>query len=265
MKNSLHAFGFRLLMSTLLISLLLFSIHSAGSTKGAKMPGSWQQNKPTYMRVVEHGTLTGTISFEGEVPKRRFIDMSADGICPQLNPKAQTEDVMVTDGKLANVFVYVKSGNALDAYQFETPVTEAVLDHKRCRMSPHMLGIQVGQPLKILNSDQTHHNSHPVPRDNQEWNRTQGPGAPPFVVQFAKPEIIPFKDNQHPWEKAYVGVFAHPFFAVSGKDGSYRIEGLPAGSYTIVAWHERFGEKTMQITIAPYENRKLDFIFEPEK
>jgi hypothetical protein len=266
MKNSLNAFGFRLLMTTLLISPLLFSIHITGSTKSEKTPVSSQQNKPTYMRVVEQGTLTGTITFEGEVPKPKLFDMSADEVCVQLNPKAQTEDAIVTDGKLANVFVYVKSGGALDAYQFETPMAEVVLEHKRCRLSPHILGLQVGQTLNILNSDPTFHNSHPTPKNNREWNQSQPAGAPPIAVQFAKPEtFIPLKDNQHPWEKAYLGVFTHPFFAVSRRDGSYRIEGLPAGSYTIVAWHERFGEKTMQVTIAPYETHKLDFSFGPLK
>jgi hypothetical protein len=72
------------------------------------------------------------------------------------------------------------------------------------------------------------------------------------------------KTTSSPGSKAYPGVFTHPFFAVSGKDGSYKIECLPAGSYTIAAWHERFGEKSMQINITPYETRKLDFIFKPE-
>ena len=268
MKKRLNPFGFRLSLAALLFStlLLLCSINLAGRTEGAKRQDRSQQNKQTYMRVVEQGTLTGTINFLGEAPPRKMIDESADMVCMQMNPKARTEDVIVTDGRLANVLVYVQSGSALDAYQFETPAEEAVLEHKRCRYAPHVQGIQTGQTLKIINSDQTVHNIHPTPKVNQEWNMSQGIDAPPILKQFSSPELlIPFKCNQHPWEKAYVGVFEHPFFAVSARDGSYRIEGLPAGTYTIAAWHERFATKSVQVTIAPHESRTLDFSFAAEK
>lgn len=268
MKKRLTPFGLRLALAALLVStLLLCSIHLAGRTEGAKRQDRSQQNKQTYMRVVEQGTLTGTINFLGEAPPRKLIDESADALCAQMNPKARTEDVIVTDGKLANVLVYVQSGSALDAYQFETPATEAVLEHKRCRYAPHMQGIQTGQTLKIINSDQTVHNIHPTPKVNREWNMSQHPNGEPIFKQFSSPEPapIPFKCNQHPWEKAYVGVFDHPFFAVSARDGSYRIEGLPAGSYTIVAWHERLETKSVQVNIAPHESRTLDFNFAAQK
>src|SRR5205807_9182591 len=103
----------------------------------------------------------------------------------------------------------------------------------------------------------------PAPKNNQEWNQTQADGAQPLMKTFNRPEtFITFKDNQHPWEKAYVGVFEHPFFAVSDENGNYKIDGLPPGKYILVAWHERFGEKTLEITIAPAESRNVDFTFD---
>jgi hypothetical protein len=190
--------------------------------------------------------------------------MNADPVCVERAPRAATADAIVNHGKLANVFVYIKSGDALDFYSFEAPTAYAALSHKDCRYVPHLLGVRVGQTLMISNDDPTTHNTHPNPRDNEEWNQSQAPGAQPLLKSFKRPEVfIPIKDNQHPWQKAYVGVFSHPFFAISDESGNYRIEGLPPGHYSLVAWHERFGEQTMDITISPYESRNIDFSFEP--
>jgi len=224
------------------------------------------QNKPIYKPTGEEASLVGTISFAGVPPEPRQIDMSADPICETVNPESATlptEDVIVTDGKLANVFIYVRAADPLDAYSFDAPSTEVTLEHKGCRYVPHMLGLQTEQTLKILNSDPTTHNTHPTPKNNREWNQSQMPGAV-IEQRFASPELfIPIRDNQHPWERAYVGVFSHPFFAVSNKDGGYRIAGLPPGQYTIVAWHEKYGEQKIDISVGSREQRTLDFTFNP--
>jgi Carboxypeptidase regulatory-like domain len=154
-------------------------------------------------------------------------------------------------------------GEVLKAYVFDLPDSPAVLEHKGRRYDPHVLGIRAGQPLLILNNDPTHNNTHPTPRNNPEWNQTQPPGAPPVERVFLRPEtFIPFKSNHHPWQKAYVGVFSHPFFATSDALGQYKIEGLPPGQYTVVAWHERFGEKTVEISVAQGEAKNISFTFE---
>lgn len=220
------------------------------------------QDRPLYRTTGDEGNLVGTVSFVGVPPGPRRIDVSADPICETINPEVTTEDVIVTDGKLANVFVYARAGDALDAYNFEAPSSEVSLEHKGCRYVPHALGMQTQQILKVLNSDPTTHNTHPIPKNNREWNQSQPPGATPIEHRFDWRELfIPVKDNQHPWEKAYVGVFSHPFFAVSDKDGSYRIAGLPPGQYTIVAWHERYGEQTIDVPIDRRERKRLDFTF----
>ena len=114
--------------------------------------------------------------------------------------------------------------------------------------------MRAGQVLTVLNSDPTTHNTHPTPRSNPDWNQSQPFGGTPLTVSFRHSELfIPFKDNQHPWEKAYVGVFDHPFFAISDEFGNYRIEGLPPGQYTVVAWHESLREKTVELTFVAGE------------
>jgi plastocyanin len=187
--------------------------------------------------------------------------MSQDGNCADIARNPRTEDVLVTAGRLANVFVYVK-GASLEKMSFETPPTKVVLDQRQCRFVPRVLGIQTGQNLIIFNSDPTTHNVHPAPRVNQEWNQMQAQDAAPIEKAFARAEtLIPIKCNQHPWMRAYVGVLAHPFFAVSAKDGSFKIDGLPPGEYTVVAWHEAFGERTATVSIGSLETKSIELVF----
>jgi len=228
---------------------------------GLSFSAAIHQDKPSYKRTGSEATLLGTISFSGTPPKSLRIDMSADEICEKVNPDLATDWVVVNDQKLANVFVYVR-GESLDSYSFDAPAADVTLEHKGCRYLPHVLGMQMQQALKIVNSDPTTHNTHVTPKRNHEWNQSQPSGAVALEQRFAFPELfIPIKDNQHPWEKAYLGVFSHPFFSVSGTDGSYKISGLPPGQYTVVAWHERLGEQTFDVFLAGSEQKNLDFTF----
>ena len=233
-----------------------------GSSQG-NPPIKHQQNK-VYIPTGVEGTITGTIDFIGDAPKRTKIDMYADPVCVKLNSERLSEDVLVSNGKLANVFVYVKSSTVLDLYHFEVPSEPVVLEHKNCRYVPHVIGVQVEQSFRVMNVDPTSHNTNAsVLFTKQSHNAFQAPGGPALEWTFTMPELfIPIKCNQHPWEKAYIGVFSHPFFAVSDDHGMYTIEGLPPGDYTIVAWHEKLGEQTIDISIAPNESRTLNFRFE---
>lgn len=217
--------------------------------------------KRDYVRTGQEARLVGTVRLVGTRPEPLGIDMSGDPKCYDLNPDPTTEWYEGESDGLANVLVYVAS-NTLDSYSFETPSVSVVLDQKGCRYVPHVLGMQVGQTLSIQNNDSTMSNVHPTPKYNSEWNLTQPAGSPPLLKVFRHAEVaIPFKDNQHPWKKAYVGVFAHPFFAVTDSQGNYRIEGLPPASYKVNAWHERLGEKTFDLVVAPGESRYLSFDF----
>jgi plastocyanin len=216
------------------------------------------------------GTVSGVISYNGTPPAPKKIDTTADPVCGQKNPNLMTDDAIIKDGKVANTFIYIKEGNVENGkkiadYSWTTPTTAVQLDQNGCHYAPHVLGIQVNQKLSITNSDATQHNIHPTPKLNPEWNQTQANGAPPIEKTFARPEVlIPVKCNQHPWMKAYIGVMRHPLYAVSKDDGTFEIKGVPAGSYTVVAWREGGAngeEKTMQVTVPANGNGKADFAF----
>jgi hypothetical protein len=262
-------------MKVWLVLSFVLSLLALGSSCAKKEETAQEGNQgsattgKTYSGEV--GTVSGSIAFTGTPPVPKRIDTSADPVCGQRNPNLVTEDTVVKDAKLANVFVYIKDGTTADGtkigdYAFAPPSDPVTLDQNGCHYRPHVLGIQTNQKLKITNSDPTQHNIHPTPKNNPEWNQTQPNGAPPIEKAFARSEIlIPVKCNQHPWMKAYIGVLKHPFFAVSGESGTFEIKSVPAGSYTVAAWHEKGGpagtEKTMQVTVPAKGSGKADFSF----
>jgi plastocyanin len=163
-------------------------------------------------------------------------------------------------GALANAFIYIKKG--LEGKTFAVPATPVVIDQRGCWFRPRIVGIQTGQVLQVINSDPVTHNIHPMAEINREWNHSQGPGDPPMSRKFLKPEImIPVKCNIHSWMHAYIGVVDNPYFAVSKEDGSFAIENLPPGTYTLGVWQEKLGTQEQQLTVAPHQNVVADFTF----
>jgi plastocyanin len=234
--------------------LILASAFGAACGKEETSRGAGPLWKPSG----SEGSITGVISFTGAVPAPSKLDMSADPKCEGEN---FLDAVVVKDGKLQNVFVFVKSG--LPQAAFETPTEGVTLDQKGCKYVPRVLGIQAGQPLKIVNSDQTNHNIHPLPRVNREFDDSQLAGQGPITRKFKHPEsIFPVKCNTHTWMRAHIAVLAHPFFAISDSNGAFTIKGLPPGEYEIEAWHERYGAKTAKIKVAQKADAKADFAFD---
>ena len=190
--------------------------------------------------------------------------MSIDKACVAgAGPNPQSDAVLIgADGGLKNVFVYVKEG--LDAaYSFDIPATAVVLDQKGCIYTPRVLGIRAGQALTVLNSDETLHNVHAIPMANQEFNSGMPFKDTKLTKTFTVPEVmVRFKCDVHPWMGAYVGVTAHPFFAVTDASGAFEIKGLPPGTYTIEAWHERFGRRTSTVKIDPKGAATTAFTFD---
>ena len=222
--------------------------------------------QPTPIDQSTVGEVTGKVSFEGTKPKPHRIMMDQDPVCVQKHsgPAFAEDDEVNSNGTLPNVFVYVKSG--AEKYVFAPPSDPVTLDQDGCMYKPHVLGVMVGQQFKVVSSDATTHNIHPMPKDNREWNESQPPGAAPIEKTFARSEVmIPVKCNQHPWMRAYVGVVSNPFYAVTGSDGTFTIKGLPPGDYTIEAWSAVGGGAgqtvDQKVTIAPKESKKVDFTF----
>jgi plastocyanin len=209
------------------------------------------------------GEIKGKISFDGTPPQRRPLKMAADPKCEAANPDGRLGEVfVVNDGALQNVFIYVKEGVS---GEFETPKEPVVLDQQGCAYTPHVIGAMVGQPIEIRNSDATLHNVHSLPENSKQFNNAMPMKGMTIKKKFTAPEImVRMKCDVHPWMAAYVGVLSHPFFAVSGADGTYTISGLPAGTYTIEAWHEKMGTQTQQVTVADSGAATADFSFKPQ-
>jgi plastocyanin len=257
----------RLGLGLSIFSLTLFLFACGGG--GEQQPTETTESKPaegapsgpvTTVDPATAATIAGKVSFEGEKPKPRQIRMDAEASCASLHKEpVYAEEVVVNDNNtLQYVFVYVKEG--LGDKTFATSPEPVVLDQKGCIYHPHVFGVQAGQKVKILNSDPTTHNIHPLPANNREWNTSMSPGGAALERTFAREEVmVPVKCNVHPWMRSYIGVVKHPFFAVTGKDGAFEIKGLPPGDYTIEAWHEKLGATTQKVTLAAKDSKTLDF------
>lgn len=206
------------------------------------------------------GSIQGVVAYTNGDPDTA-IKMDADPVCASLHTEAvHTEQVVAEGGQLANVFVYVKEGLT---GSYSPPGEAHVLNQEGCRYSPHVSGIMVGQTLTIRNSDPTLHNVHALPEKNAEFNQGQPFQGMELERTFDQPEVmVRFKCDVHPWMSSYMAVLEHPFFAVSGSDGSFAIEGLPAGDYVVEAWHEQLGTQTQNVTVGdgPVE---VSFDFSP--
>ena len=210
--------------------------------------------------IYAEGSIIGTITFEGKAPKMKPLKVDADPICVANNEIAPKKEWLILDENkgVKNVLVFVTEGLNIDYSPPEEPV---VIDQKGCIYSPHVLGIMAGQQLDILNNDGTLHNIHALPKVNKEFNKAQPRSKKKLSVKFEKPEA-PFKVkcDVHPWMGAYIGVFDHPCFAVSGDDGTYIISDLKPGEYVIEAWHEKLGSQTANVTVSNSEAHQ-DFTF----
>jgi len=209
-------------------------------------------------------TITGKVAFAGETPKMATLDMSANPACERAHKGSgqKSEEVVVNgNGTLKYAFVWVKSGLPAGT-RWAVPAAAVRLDQNGCMYKPHVIGLMTGQNFEIDNSDPTNHNIHPMPTVNADWNESQSPGQAPMTKSFARQEVmIPVKCNVHPWMRSYIGVVGHPFFAVTGDDGTFTIKGLPPGTYVIQAWHEKYGPVEQTVTVGAKESKAVDFSY----
>lgn len=208
------------------------------------------------------GTVSGRISFTGVPPPRQELRVASDPNCVIDGEPVFSEAVVVgPEGGLQNVFVYVKDG--LEGRQYAAPDEPVVLDQVGCRYIPHVFGVQVGQPVQVHNSDPTLHNIHATTKTANFFNFTQMAGQGVATRTFTEPEVmVPVRCDVHGWMIAYAGVLTHPFHAVTDEDGRFAISGLPAGTYTVEAWHERLGVQAGTVTISDADpDGTLEFSF----
>jgi plastocyanin len=205
-------------------------------------------------------SITGKVTFDGAAPEAKSIRMNADPVCSLKHPDGREDyDYVVgADGGLKWTFVYVKEGVA-GSYE---PSGEVVLDQKGCTFEPHVFGIMAGQDLKILNSDETLHNVHALSNESRQFNLAMPRMGMELKQKFRNPEVmVRIKCDVHPWMECWAGVLSHPFHSVTSEDGSFKIDRLPAGTYTIEAWHENGGTQTQTVTVGDGESQEITFSF----
>jgi len=211
------------------------------------------------------GDLSGTVNYDGKIPKKKTLRMDSDPVCNAAHSEAVYKQSFVVDenGNLANVLVYIKNISSDTA-----PSDIAVLDQNGCMYSPHVMGVQIGQEIKILNSDPTMHNIHGLPKVNREFNFGMPKTVKEKSISFDKVEdAFVVKCDVHPWMKSYVQVFDHPYFSVTGLDGKFTINNIPPGEYEVVAWQEKFGSKrtlSQHVTVGN-DSQTLNFTFSRPK
>ncbi len=210
-------------------------------------------------------TIQGTIQFAGTAPVKDKIKMDADPQCLLQHKEAvhKQEVVVNPNHTLKHVFVYVKEG--LEGKAFPASTQPVVLDQQGCLYHPHVFGVQVNQPIAITNSDPTLHNVNCRPTKSKPFNIAQPTKGMKTTKQFTAPEImVKCSCNVHPWMATYIGVVGHPYFSITGDDGSFILSGLPAGQYTIEAWHEKYGTQTQAVSVGDGETKQASFTFKGE-
>ena len=208
------------------------------------------------------GEIAGKVYFKGEAPRLRRIMLDKDPVCASLHPEgALPEDGRVNaNGTLPNAFVYISKG--AEKFSGAAPTEPVTLTQMECEYEPHVLGIMVGQPLRVVSNDPTTHNIHIMPKVGHDFDVTQQPGSPPVSDKFSKPQVmVPVHCNIHNWMQAYIGVVSNPHYAVTGNEGTFQIKGVPAGSYTLSIWTATFGTQEHDVTVRVGETASVEFTF----
>ena len=218
------------------------------------------------VRAAGEGSITGTVKLVGTPPHMRGIDMSKDPWCAKQHADSPAHLQLVVagaNGGLENVVLYISEGLSASEASQKSPAVP-VFDQKNCMYVPHVLPMDAGEQYKVITSDQTTHNIHPEPNPmtgNIPWNRSQPPGASPIVQSWKAQEVaIPVKCNIHPWMHGWFVVVKGPY-AITNDSGSYTIENVPPGNYTVTAWQETYGMQTQKVSVSGGKPANLDFAF----
>ena len=221
-------------------------------------------------RAGDGAAVAGVVRFAGPRPERKPIQMmesrGKESECMKAHATVPlSESALVSEkGEVANVFVYIKKG--LEKKEYPAPEKPAVINQNKCMFRPRVLGVMVGQKLHIKNSDALLHNVRSFSRRNRAFNIAQPPATKIREKTFRRPEsAVKITCDIHKWMTAYIFAVEHPYFAVTPENGKFRIRGLPAGDYTLAAWHELYGEQEANITVGASGSTEVDFTFKPVK
>jgi len=229
--------------------------------------GCNQQTEDVDIEIIEEsiemdfeatGSLQGSVLYSGEVPERVELPYKGNPECvAEAHDTILSEELLVKDGKLQNAFVYIKEG--LEDYEFPAPKTPVDIYNKGCIYLPHVVGAQVDQPIKLINNDATFHNIHSFAKNQKGWNIGLPFQGMKQIKKFSEPEVaVKLKCDLHPWMIGYVGIVSHPYFFVTGEDGSFSMDNVPVGDYVLEVWHEKLGTKTIEVSIGAGSNQNVE-------
>lgn len=251
-------------MRPILFAVTLIFISGCGSKDEVLITSApTQEARPAESKSLDlesAGVLKGIVRFDGGAPAPKKIPIKGNPECSVFHTGGQvnSEELLVKDGALQNVFVYIREG--LEGRVFEAPMEPVTVSNKKCVYVPHVSGVRVGQPLVLLNEDPTLHNVHSYSKNSQAFNIGLPFQGMKQTKKFSKPEVmVTLKCDVHPWMIGYLGVLEHPYFGVTGEDGSFELKDLPPGEYLVEAWHEKLGVQSQKITIEPRESKEIEF------
>jgi len=231
---------------------------------GGGTSGTEARKPVTPLDKTTTGTIRGQVVWSVDAaPARTTVNFSADPACAAAHPEpVLSQDAVVNAGFVENVVVYLKSG--LGDRGFDVPKEPVTIDQKGCLYQPRVVGVQAGQPIAFTNNDPVLHNVHGTPADSSAWNFGSMKGST-RTITLEHPEVaVSVRCDIHPWMQAWLAVFDHPYFAVTGPRGTFVINDVPPGTYTVAAWHEKFGEHEKQVTLAPKETEFAEFHYPEE-
>lgn len=216
---------------------------------------------PTPLDRATTGTIEGQVRFDGVPPAPRAIAVSSDPTCAAQHPGGlMVSDVRASAGRLADVFVYIAQG--LEDRVFAVPAAPVVVDQQGCLYVPRVAGVQAGQPIRFRSSDDTLHNVHGEPRQSPRWNFGLPRRDTERTLTLHGPEVmVPVRCDVHPWMRLDLGVIAHPYFAVTSDDGTFRFTDVPAGTYLVAAWHPKLDRQEKHIAVQPQQTATVSFRF----
>jgi plastocyanin len=236
---------------------------ATGTAAPAAAPGATTAATAAPAVATGGATVSGKVTLAGTPPAMENVKMDADNYCKTNHPTpVKSQEVVVNNGGVQWALVYVKSGLPA-GNTYAVPTEPVTLDQQGCMYTPHVFGVRAGQKVKIVNSDATLHNIHPLPAVNAQFNIGMPIKGMTQEKVFDKAELPPFhiKCDVHKWMSSYCGVFAHPFFAVTDADGNYKLTGLPAGTYVIESWQEKYGPQDQTVTVTGSDAKTADFSY----
>ncbi|MBU6152804.1 MAG: urate hydroxylase PuuD [Bdellovibrionales bacterium] len=262
LSNPMRSRRFGVLGATIILAVMILTRENLSqeipATPEPAVNSKAEESAP--VDVGPHGTLRGRALYRGTPPARETLSVPG-GCNPSGKPEVLSNDILVSEGKVANVLVSITRG--LKPRDFGAPPkTHAVLDQKECQYEPRLLAVRVGQPVDFLNSDPIFHNVKSLSKENENFNVAMPLKNDKMTKVFQKPEIfIESKCSVHPWMSASIAVLDHPYFQVTGTSGEFTISNVPVGTYTLEAWHEVFGSLKQEVTVKADQTLELDFSY----